>query len=137
MLSSKSKVKNLVYQINGLAIDVHKELGPGLLESVYQKCLIFELKQANIKFETELKVPVFYKGNYLNTDLRCDLLIEDTLVVELKTVDSLIPIHDAQLLTYLNLLQKPIGLLLNFKCLNLYKEGQKTLVNELFRNLKD
>jgi GxxExxY protein len=137
MLSSKSKVKNLVYQINGLAIDVHKELGPGLLESVYQKCLIFELKQANIKFETELKVPVFFKGNYLNTDLRCDLLIEDTLVVELKTVDSLIPIHDAQLLTYLNLLQKPIGLLLNFKCLNLYKEGQKTLVNELFRNLKD
>ncbi len=135
MLSSKSKVKSLVYQINGLAIEVHKELGPGLLESVYQKCLIFELKQANIKFETELKVPVFYKGNYLNTDLRCDLLIENTLVVELKTVDSLIPIHDAQLLTYLNLLQKPIGLLLNFKCLNLYKEGQKTLVNELYRTL--
>jgi GxxExxY protein len=137
MLLSKKEIKNLVYEVNGLAIEVHKELGPGLLESVYQRCLIYELKQNGYRFETELKIPIRYKNEYIDADLRCDLVIEETLVLELKTVESLISIHEAQLLTYMKLLKMPIGMLLNFKCSNLYKQGQKTLVNELFRNLKD
>ena len=132
---SKNYLKDLTYRVTGAAIEVHKELGAGLLESVYHKCLSFELKRRKISFLSEGKVPIKYKDFAINSDLRCDLLVEDILVVELKAVETVLPIHEAQLLTYMKLLSVPKGLLLNFNVSNLYKEGHKTYVNELFRNL--
>ena len=132
---TKEYYKKLIYRVNGAAIEVHKELGPGLLESVYEKCLKLELEEWNIKYSCQLIVPVIYKGAPVETDLKCDLFIENSLVVELKTVERILPIHEAQILTYMRLLNTPIVLLLNFNCTNLYREGQKTYVNELYRNL--
>ena len=132
---TKGYLKDLTYQVNGAAIEVHKALGPGLLESVYHKCLKQELTLRNIKFQSESDVPVFYKGIELDTNFRCDLLIEDCLVLELKTVDAIIPIHEAQLLTYMKLLKMPKEIIYNFKVVNLYKDGQRTFVNEFFRDL--
>ena len=134
---SKSYLNDLVYQIIGSAIEVHKAIGPGLLESVYHKCMIEELNNRSIHFESERKVPVIYKGKKIDTELRCDLFIENILAVELKAVENLIPIHEAQLLTYMKLLNAPKGLLINFNSTNIFKYGQRTFVNELFRTLKD
>ncbi len=137
MRLTKSQIKDLTYQINGAAIEVHKSLGPGLLESVYHKCLIHELNIREISFESELIVPVNYKGLQLETELRCDLFIENSIVVELKAVEKMLPIHEAQLLTYMNLLEAPFGILFNFNTTNLYNDGQKTFVNELYRVLNE
>jgi GxxExxY protein len=126
---------NLTYQIIGGAIEVHKELGPGLLESVYEKCLVQVLKEKGLKVSYQQKVPVIFHGVYLECDLRYDIMVEETIIVEIKAVDFLLPIHEAQLLTYLKLTQKPKGILLNFNCVNIFKEGQKTLVTELFAKL--
>ena len=134
---TKSYLKNLVYDVVGAAIEVHKELGPGLLESVYHKCMIKELTLRKIRFQSELIVPVSYKGLKIDTELRCDFFIEDILVVELKSVENILPVHEAQLLTYMKLLNSPEGILINFNVSNLFKYGQKTYVNELFRNLPD
>lgn len=134
---TKSQIKDLTYQVNGAAIEVHKALGPGLLESVYHKCLIHELNIREISFTSELIVPVNYKGLQLETELRCDLFIENSIVVELKTVEKLLPIHEAQLLTYMNLLEAPFGILFNFNTTNIYHDGQKTFVNELYRILNE
>jgi len=137
MTLTKSYLKDLVYKINGAAIEVHKALGPGLLESVYHKCLKHELSIRNIKFQSELIIPVNYKGLQLDAELRCDLLVEGVLPVELKATEGINPIHEAQLLTYMKLLELPKGLLINFNVTNLFNEGQRTYVNELFRNLDD
>lgn len=134
---TKTYLKDLTYKINGAAIEVHKELGPGLLESVYHKCIKTELTLRGISFKSELKVRINFKGNELETDYRCDLLVEDCIVVELKAQDNLPPIHQAQILTYMKLLKKPKGILYNFHCINLYNEGQKTFVNEYFNLLDD
>ncbi len=134
---TKEVLKDLVYKVIGAAIEVHKELGPGLLESVYHKCMKHELKERGISFQSELIVPIQYKSISLNADLRCDLFVENCLVVELKAMDGFLPIHESILLTYMNLLKAPKGLLINFNCINIYKEGQKTMVNELYRNLPD
>ncbi len=135
MQITKSYLKDLIYKVNGAAIEVHKELGPGLLESVYHYCLKHELLNRGIKFQSELIVPVNYKGLILDAELRCDLLIENILPVELKAVEYILPIHEAQIITYMKLLNAPEGLLINFNVSHLYKEGQKTYVNELYRNL--
>jgi hypothetical protein len=132
---TKSYLKALTYEINGACIDVHRALGPGLLESVYQKCLAHELLLRNMAFESELVIPVSYRGLDIDTELRCDLLIEKAIVVELKAVEQLRPIHETQLLTYMKLLQVPKGILVNFNVSNLFREGQKTFVNELYRDL--
>ena len=132
---TKKYLDELTFQIIGAAIEVHKALGPGLLESVYHKCLKQELTLRKLSYASEFIVNVGYKGIDLDTELRCDLLIENVIVVELKSVDSIIPVHEAQLLTYMKLLEKPKGILINFNCSSLFKEGQKTFVNELFRNL--
>ncbi len=137
MALTKSYLKDLTYQINGAAIEVHKFLGPGLLESIYHKCLKKELDSRGISFTSELLVPINFKGLDIDTNLRCDLFIENCIVLELKTVDDFAPIHQAQLLTYMKLLEAPKGILYNFNSVNLYKEGQMTLVNEYFRNLED
>jgi len=128
-------LNKLTYAIIGLAIEVHKELGPGLLESVYEKCLEHLLKGKGVQLKSQQKVPLNFRGLYLDCDLRYDLLIEDSVIVEVKAVDCLLPIHDAQLLTYLKLLEKPKGIPLNFNCTNLYTEGQRTLVTELYSKL--
>lgn len=134
---SKKYLDQLTYKVIGAAIEVHKALGPGLLESVYHKCLKKELELNSIGFQSEISVPVDYKGLEINTELRCDLLIENCLAVELKSVDVMLPIHEAQILTYMRLLEVPKGILINFNSVNIFKEGQKTFVNELFRELKD
>lgn len=128
-------INGLTYKIIGYAIEVHKELGPGLLESVYEKCLAHLLQLNGHEVKRQQVVPVEFKGIYLDVDLRYDLLIDDLIIVELKTVDTFHPVHEAKLLTYLNLLKKPKGILINFNCTNIFKEGQKTLVTEYFRNL--
>ncbi|MGL2962502.1 GxxExxY protein [Flavobacterium sp. RSB2_4_14] len=137
MALTKSYLKDLTYQINGAAIEVHQFLGPGLLESIYHKCLKKELDFRGISFKSELLVPVNFKGLDIDTNLRCDLFIENCIVLELKTVDEFAPIHQAQLLTYMKLLEAPKGILYNFNSVNLYKQGQMTLVNEYFRSLED
>jgi len=134
---TKSYLKDLIYQVNGAAIEVHKTLGPGLLESVYHKCMKHELSLRNINYQSELIIPVHYKGIDIEAELRCDLFVENILPVELKAIEGILPIHEAQLMTYMKLLEAPEGLLLNFNVTNMFKEGQKTYVNELYRSLND
>jgi GxxExxY protein len=134
---TKTYLKDLIYQVNGCAIEVHKHLGPGLLESVYHICLKKELTIRGLEFQTELTIPVYYKGLELETGLRCDLLVEKSLVVELKAIEKVLPIHEAQILTYMNLLEIPIGLMINFNVTHIFKEGQKTYVNERYRYLDE
>ena len=114
---------------------MHRELGPGLLESVYNKCLRREFELGGIPFSFEHLVPVSYKGIELNTELRVDFFIEEIFVLELKAVDVILPIHEAQILTYMKLLKSPKGLLINFNCTNIYHNGRKPFVNELYRDL--
>jgi len=137
MKLTKSYLTDLVYNVNGAAIEVHKALGPGLLESVYHKCLKKELQFSGINFKSEMAVRVIYKGLDINTELRCDLFIENVLVVELKAIEFILPIHEAQVLTYMKLLKVPKGLMLNFFSTNIFNYGQKTYVNELYRNLPE
>ncbi len=137
MRMTKSYLKDLIYKVNGAAIEVHKNLGPGLLESVYHKCMKRELTIRNINFESELIIPINYKGVDIEAELRCDLCVENILPVELKATDGINPIHEAQLLTYMKLLNAPEGLLINFNVTNIFKEGQKTFVNELYRKLDE
>ncbi len=134
---TKKYLDELTYQIIGAAIEVHKALGPGLLESVYHKCMKEELKLRKLRFASEILTPLEYKGIELNTDLRCDLFVQNCIAIELKSIDLLAPIHEAQILTYMRLLNCPKGILINFNCVNLFKEGQKTFVNNLFRELKE
>lgn len=134
---TKTYINELSYQIIGAAIEVHKHLGPGLLEKVYHKCLIRELEIRDIPFETEYNIPVEYKGISIDVDLRCDLIIDNLIIVELKSVENILPIYEAQILTYMKLLEAPKGILINFNVVNLFKEGQKTFVNEIYRSLSD
>lgn len=134
---TKSYLDDLTYKIIGAAIEVHKNLGPGLLESVYQRCLEHEFQLRGISFISQPIVPVYYKDIELDAFLRCDLLVENRIVVELKAVETINPIFTAQLLTYMKLLDAPKGILMNFNCINLFKDGQKTYVNDLFSLLPD
>ncbi|MNT38703.1 hypothetical protein D3C72_1749100 [compost metagenome] len=134
---TRTSLKDLIYQVNGCAIEVHKHLGPGLLESVYHKCLIKELCFKELNFQSEMIVPIKYKDFMVDSDLRCDLFIEQSLVVELKAVEKVLPIHEAQLMTYMKLLKVPIGLIINFNVKHLFNEGQKTYVNEMYRTIDD
>lgn len=137
MIITRSYLKDLVYQVNGAAIEVHKNLGPGLLEGIYHQCFKKELELRKINFSSELLIPLHYKGHELESKLRCDLFIENSLVVELKSVNEINPIYEAQLLTYMNLLKAPIGLLINFNVKNIFYEGQKTLVNDFYSSLEE
>ncbi len=118
---------NLSNKIIGLAIEVHKELGPGLLENTYKQCFAYELSQSQINFQMEVELPVVYKKINISCGYRIDLLIEDTIIIELKSVEKLLPIHKAQLLTYMKLADKSIGLLMNFNT-KILKEGIKRFV---------
>jgi GxxExxY protein len=125
----------LTYKIIGCAIEVHKQLGPGLLESVYEKCFIHELGLKGLHCQSQQKIPIVYKDLRLEAELRYDVLVENLIIAELKSMDGILPIHEAVLLTYLKMLNKPKGVIINFNCTNIFKEGQRTLVNELYAAL--
>jgi len=133
---TKKEVTQLSYDVVNCAIEVHKELGPGLLESVYEKCMMQELLLRGYRVARQVRVNVNYKGVDLDVDLRLDLLVNDTIVVELKAVENILPVHEAQLLTYMKLLKKPQGLLINFFTDNITKQ-LKPFVNEYFKELED
>lgn len=137
MIVTKNYLTDLTYRITGAAIEVHKRLGPGLLESVYHKCLEKEFELRGIKFVSEYKIPYLYKGFDLDIDFRCDFWVEDIFVVEIKSCDEVAPIHIAKLMNYMNLLESPKGIMINFNVINLYQDGQKTYVNNLYYNLPD
>jgi GxxExxY protein len=133
---TKKQVTQLSYEITGCAIKVHKALGPGLLESVYEKCLTHELIKRGYTVIQQLTVPVQYDDLIIDTEFRLDLLVNDMIVVELKAIENTLPIHEAQLLTYMKLLQKPQGLLINFYTENITKT-LKPFVNEYFKVLPE
>jgi len=122
MKITQQLISELSYKIIGSAIEVHKQLGPGLLESVYQSCLVEELIMRGIKVQSEMVIPILYKGKNLGGQLRLDLLVEDLIIVELKAVEEMIPLYQAQLLSYLKLTSKPKGLLINFHCENIVSQ---------------
>lgn len=129
-MMNKTFLDNLEYKVTGACIEVHKILGPGLLESVYQKCLIRELQLQHINFMAEHSILLSYKDVILDTELRADLVIENCMVLELKSVDSILPIHEAQILTYMKLLKAPKGLLINFNSTNIVQHGKRSFVSE-------
>lgn len=133
---TKKYVTNLSYSIVGLAIKVRKELGPGLLENVYEHCLKYELQKQGYDVIQQSVVPVYYDDIYIDTNLRFDLLVEETILIEIKACENLLPVHDAQIMTYMKLLRVPQGLLINFFTNNISKTS-KPFVNEIFRNLLD
>ena len=129
MKPTEDKITNdiLTERIIGAAIQVHKELGPGLLESIYETCLCHELALSNIKVERQKEIPISYKGVKLDTGYRIDLVVEDRVIVEIKAVSALLPVHEAQLLSYLKQLGGGPGLLINFN-VQLLKHGIRRLI---------
>ena len=126
----KERLDGITEQIIGGAIAVHKALGPRLLESVYEACLVYELRQRGLKIEQQKELPIIYGDVKLDCGYRLDLFVEDLVIVELKTVDRLAPIHEAQLLSYLKLADCRLGLLINFN-VTLLKRGIRRLANNL------
>ena len=125
---SEFEYNNISRQIINSAIEVHKELGAGLLESIYECCLMDELKRNGLFVERQVKVPVVYKGNKLDKEFFIDILVENKVILELKAVEIILPIHEFQLLTYLKLSGKKLGLLINFNVL-LLKDGIRRKIN--------
>lgn len=132
-MQTSQTVNQITEKIIGAAIAVHRELGPGLLESAYEACLAFELAQQGLKVEAQRPLPVVYRGVRLDCGYRLDLLVEDAVVVELKAVEALAPIHEAQLLSYLKLSGCTVGLLINFNVVML-KDGLRRMVNGFSAN---
>lgn len=114
--------RDINYEIIGAAIEVHKVLGPGLLESVYEKCLEIEFIERGLKFQRQVLIPLNYKGKVIDSVLKLDFLVENSIVLELKSVDKILPVHEAQILTYMKLVKANMGLLINFNVPYL-KEG--------------
>jgi GxxExxY protein len=122
------ELQTVSYTVIGLAIEVHRQLGLGLLESAYQECLFYEIKKAGLKVEKEITLPIIYKEIRLDQGYRRDLLVEDKLVVELKTVENYTSVHFAQILTYLKLGNYPLGLLINYNS-KILKNNIKRFIN--------
>lgn len=116
----------LIYEVIGASMEVYNVLGPGLLESVYEKALLYELKLRGLKVSSQIPVNIEYKGIIIGSDLRLDIIVEDILIVELKSVESLLPVHFKQIRTYMRLLNKPMGLLINFNVSD-FKNGYKVI----------
>lgn len=125
---TKLEFDRLSHTIRGAAIEVHRELGPGLLESVYEHCLLEELKMVGLKVERQVLVPIIYKGKILDKHFFIDILVEDEIVIELKCVEKTLPVHEVQLVTYLKLSSNKLGLLINFNVPKMI-EGIKRKVN--------
>ncbi len=128
MLLDDRRLNSLTSGIIGASIEVHRNLGPGLLESIYLACLQCELSERGLRFEAQKAVPVVYKSTRLATMLRIDLLVEDSVVVEVKSLDCVLPVHQAQVLTYLRITGCPAGLLLNFNVPKL-ADGVRRVLN--------
>lgn len=122
------RLDKLTEKIIGCAIAVHRALGPGLLESAYEECVCFELNQAGIKFERQVPLPVAYKSVKLDCGYRMDVVVDSSVILEIKAVERIIPVHEAQLLSYLKLHNKRVGLLMNFH-VPVLKNGLKRIVN--------
>ncbi len=125
----KLKLDKITEKIIGVSIDIHRELGPGLLESTYESCLVYGLMETGLKVEQQKPLPVVYKGVKLDCGYRLDLLVEEEVIVELKSVEKILPIHKAQLLSYLKLSGCKVGLLINFN-VELLKSGIQRIVND-------
>jgi GxxExxY protein len=124
------KINRITEKIIGCAIEVHRNLGPGLLESAYEKCLCYELTQAGFEYKQQLPLPVIYKGINLECGYRMDVVVEDLDIVEIKAIERILPVPEAQLLSYLKLYNKKVGLLMNFH-VPMLKSGLKRIVNNL------
>lgn len=131
--AQRKRLNELSHRVIGLCLEVHRELGPGLLESAYEEALAYELLQAGIRFERQRGMPLVYKGAKLECGYRLDLVIEGDLVLELKAVTELLPVHQAQLLTYLKLEQRSLGLLINFNVPVLKSGIRRVVAGELFK----
>jgi len=131
---TQKHINEISYKIIGCAIEVHKHIGPGLLESVYESCFIDEMRSRGLLVKSQVYVPIHYKEKNLGGSLKLDLLINDLIIVEEKAVEQMIPLYKAQLLSYLKLTEKPKGLLINFNCENI-KEQLVSLVTEEFARL--
>ncbi|WHF51639.1 GxxExxY protein [Chryseobacterium gotjawalense] len=125
-------ITDLTYRINGACIEVHKLLGSGLSEIVYHKALEKEFQLREMSYQSEFKIPVVYKGENLDCDFKCDFLIENLIILEIKSVAAILDIHKSQVLNYMNLLKVPKGILVNFNVKNLYHFGQETFINKYF-----
>ncbi len=133
---TKTQITQLSYDVIGCAIKVHRELGPGLLESVYEMCLAYELKEKGFLVNQQLSTKINYGKIEIETPLKVDLLVNETIIIEIKTVESILPVHQAQLMTYMKILKKPQGLLINFYTDNITK-SMIPLVNEYFTKLPE
>ncbi len=133
---TQKHINEISFQIIGSAIEVHRHLGPGLLESVYEPCFIEEMRRRGLSVNPQKYVPVHYKGKVLGGNFKLDLLVNDLIIVEEKAVEKILPVHKAQLLSYLKLAQKPKGLLINFHSTNI-KEHLVSLVTEEFEKLPE
>ncbi len=131
---TKTLLNQLGYEIIGAAIEVHLELGPGLLESIYEECLTEELHLRGIEVERQIAVPITYKGRPLRAPLRLDLLVQQQIIVEVKAVEFVLPVHEAQILSYMKLARKPKGMLINFN-VDRITTGSMHFANELFAAL--
>jgi len=129
----RKALNDLTGKVIGLCIEIHRELGPGLLESAYEECLAYELSCAGLRFERQKPLPVVYKQVLLDCGYRLDIVVEETLILELKAVMELTPLHEAQLLTYLKLARQPLGLLINFNVPALKQGLKRVAIGELFR----
>jgi GxxExxY protein len=125
----KEQLNKLTEIIIGAAIEVHKELGPGLLESTYEACLVFELMERGLKVEKQKELPVVYKGVHIECGYRLDLVVEDSVILELKSIEKLERIHEAPVMSYLKLSGKYVGLLINFNVLQLVKGLKRIVMN--------
>lgn len=128
IIMDKQKLNQLSKEILDASITVHKEMGPGLLESVYEFCLLKELQLRNIRAQNQVPIPLYYKGILLNKDFRIDILIENEIIIELKAVEIILPVHESQIISYLKLTNKRLGFLINFN-VPLLKDGFKRFVN--------
>ena len=126
---TKSEYDHLSAQLIDSAYHVHKEMGPGLLESVYEYCLSAELRSRGLAVQEQVFVPLFYKGRALNKDFRLDLLLSDEIVIEIKAVEALLPLHEAQIISYLKLTDKCLGFIINFNVPQI-KNGIRRFVNK-------
>ena len=133
---TRREVTQLSYEIIGLAITVHKNLGPGLLESIYIECLKYELIKNGYSVKQQFVVPIIYDGIEMSTKLIIDLLVNDCIVIEIKAQEETLPVHEAQLLTYMKVLKMPQGLLINFFTTNITK-SMKPFINEYFNQLPE
>jgi len=134
MSFTEVEYNNLSNRIIQAAIEVHKELGPGLLESVYEICLVEELKILGLNTKKQVYLPVIYKGRDLSKEYYIDILVEDKIIVEVKSLETILTVHEAQLLSYLRLADKKLGLLINFN-VNLLKEGIRRKINGYFSSV--